>query len=79
MWSSPALLTLVRPGIIEVKQDWHQDFQNITALEHIEKKFLQKMKKNKNKKQNSKIKGRLEILKNTKRHLVLITHLPEKN
>ena len=45
MWSCPALLTLVRPGIIEVKQDWHQDFQNITALEHIEKKFLQKMKK----------------------------------
>ena len=45
MWLSPALLTLVRPGIIEVKQDWHQDFQNITALEHIEKKFLQNMKK----------------------------------
>ena len=81
MWSSPALLTLVRPGIIEVKEDWHQDFQNITALEHIEKKFLQKNEKNtnENKKQNSKIKGRLEILKNTKYHLVLITHLPEKN
>lgn len=33
-------LTLVSPCIIQVKQDRHQDIQNITALQHEEQELL---------------------------------------
>lgn len=35
------ILTLIGTSVIQIEQNWHQNIQHITALQHIEQELLE--------------------------------------